>query len=427
MGKLIHLILPRLVWLKAAQWQSCEGLEQKAESRLARVLEAASRTEYYKGVFTAAGLTPEVAASDLSLLPITRKSSVISSPEAFLGPSGPRNLIKLKTAGSTGDPAIIYSSEEAMNLRFATSLLARSEFGMAPTDRFADLCRVDRSSRARPTLLNRMGLFRRAFIDIFAGEGEQLREMRAFRADIAGWYPSALSLLAKANLSSGRALRLKSVFCGSETLTASCRRLIGESFSCEVFQQYGTTEFGTMAFECPEEHSLHVNTQSCKIEIVGRNGRPKKGGPGQVVVTGLDNLAMPLVRYSLDDLAGWGGECPCGRGFPTLRSVQGRTVDYITLPSGRRRPSLSMEYIDDLLFLRFYQIVQEREDLLVFRYMTFGGDLDEAQKKLVEGRILQSCLGEEVGVEFEKLESPPRTGGGKIRTVISKVSRGGAP
>jgi hypothetical protein len=56
------------------------------------------------------------------------------------------------------------------------------------------------------------------------------------------------------------------------------------------------------------------------VEIVDEAGAPCAAGrAGRFVVTGLMNLAVPLMRYDSDDLVtALDGPCPCGRNGPAV-------------------------------------------------------------------------------------------------------------
>ena len=72
-----------------------------------------------------------------------------------------------------------------------------------------------------------------------------------------------------------------------------------------------------------------------------------------------------------------------------------------------------------------YQILQEREDLLVFRFVPEGGGISSEAKTELLKRINMACLGEDVEVEFEEVDSIPRNPSGKFQKIISKVGRCG--
>ena len=73
------------------------------------------------------------------------------------------------------------------------------------------------------------------------------------------------------------------------------------------------------------------------VEVVDSNGDlVDEGEVGDLVITDLNNRAMPLIRYQVKDRARLGSGCACGRGFPVLREVLGRSYDFLSAPSGRR-------------------------------------------------------------------------------------------
>ena len=59
-----------------------------------------------------------------------------------------------------------------------------------------------------------------------------------------------------------------------------------------------------------------------------------------MVITGLRNYAMPLIRYQVDDYAELGEACDCGRGLPVLKRILGRVQDIWVLPTGEQRWTL---------------------------------------------------------------------------------------
>ena len=54
------------------------------------------------------------------------------------------------------------------------------------------------------------------------------------------------------------------------------------------------------------------------------------GETGEVLLTPLDQWAMPLLRYQVGDVGSASdGDCPCGRGLPLMQAIQGRVQDLI--------------------------------------------------------------------------------------------------
>jgi len=105
-----------------------------------------------------------------------------------------------------------------------------------------------------------------------------------------------------------------------ENLVPEARRELEEAFQCEVYNFYGSRELGSMAQDCEIHGDLHVDAERYIVEEVD----------GRLLFTDLLNYAMPLIRYENQDTGELSGaKCPCGRGLPTLKSIVGRTFDYL--------------------------------------------------------------------------------------------------
>ena len=102
------------------------------------------------------------------------------------------------------------------------------------------------------------------------------------------------------------------------------REHIERSFGCPIHQNYGLNEIGLVATRC-DAGRYHVHSEHCIVEIVGPDGRSvAPGETGRLIVTGLNNWAMPLLRYDADDLGtAVEGPCPCGRTLPSFGDVVG--------------------------------------------------------------------------------------------------------
>jgi phenylacetate-CoA ligase len=412
-------VLGHFLNFKMEQWLDRDSLEKIQKKRLERILSAAYRTGYYRRAMDGYGISVSDALEDLGTMPFTLKRNIQHDPDSFIREAVDRSsLLTMNTSGSTGTPLELYMDRGSLDVRIALKYMMETSFGLSPRDVFAEISH--KLYKPHP-LLSATRLFRRLSMSVFEDEQNNYSMLRESRADVLGWYPSTISIMASLNQESKDPLKLKSVFCGSELLTNECRKSIEESFSCKVFNQYGATECATIAWECPEEHSLHVSSSSCLVEIVDSEGRPKPSGTGEIVVTNLYNDAMPLIRYRIGDRGSWGKECPCGRSLPVLKTLEGRTNDIIVLPSGRTRSPITMDIMYDVPGVRAYQIVQEREDLFVFRYMQSTQGFRKESEEIVLKKMRKACLGEEVAVEFEETERIRRSSTGKLNTIISKV------
>ena len=393
--------------LKKEQWKSSETLQA---GRLARLLDSARRTRHYADMLPPPGHPP-----DFSSIRQTAKEDIVSCPERFLTVPA-SSLWPARTSGSTGLHTTVYLDEKTLVQRTAYRLFIESEFGRSPSDLAVQI----HSSPHPPSFLSRFGLFRKEYLSVFDDDLKNLEKIAASGARVLGTYASTMSMLASLNGQLENPLRLKLAFCYGDMLNQETREYIEDSFSCPVFQFYGSTEFGPIAFECPEERKLHVNSGSFILELVDSKGRPAR--TGNILVTSLINHAMPLIRYRIGDVASW-GSCSCGRAWPVLESIQGREDDYLVLPSGTVRSAMALFGLYKVPHLKAYQIVQEKPDLFVFKYVPRPPGFPESSKSIVSEKIKSGCLGEDVEVVFLEVDDLPKGSTGKLRQFISKVKR----
>ncbi|WP_460888217.1 phenylacetate--CoA ligase family protein [Promicromonospora xylanilytica] len=139
---------------------------------------------------------------------------------------------------------------------------------------------------------------------------------------------------------------LRALFVGGEPMTAQRRARIGELWGVPVVEEYGSTETGSLAGECPEG-VLHFWADRAVPEVYHpESGEVTVEGSGQLVVTPLFRAAMPLLRYNLeDDVELSYADCACGWQLPTIR-VLGRAA--FGHPVGRGR--VTQQQVEALVF-----------------------------------------------------------------------------
>ena len=153
----------------------------------------------------------------------------------------------------------------------------------------------------------------------------------------------------------------------AERLQPHMRELLSRVFRTEVFDRYGSREFGLMGHECHRHEGLHAPLQSMYLEVLRDDDSPADPGEvGRIVATSLINCALPLIRYEIGDLGAWSEEpCSCGRVWPLLREVKGRTTDNFVKADGTL---VAGEYFNHVFseqdWVKRFQVVQEAIDQL---------------------------------------------------------------
>jgi phenylacetate-coenzyme A ligase PaaK-like adenylate-forming protein len=256
---------------------------------------------------------------------------------------------------------------------------------------------------------------------------ELVRELNAYQPAQVIAYPTALLVLAEAQLAGALRIRPAVVASGGDWLPPAARRRIEAAFGRPVRQNYGASEFPPLAWDCPRG-ALHVSADWAILEPVDAEGRPVPPGMPSVSVllTNLANRIQPLIRYDLGDTVTLGvGPCPCGNRLPTV-TVHGRRDDIVTLrtPAGDAvalLPQPLLRLAGETPGVRAAQIVQHAPDRLGVRFEPVtASDDGEAWSRVVarlRGHLAERGLGH---IALDRLPGPPRPDpvSGKMRRVV---------
>ena len=207
----------------------------------------------------------------------------------------------------------------------------------------------------------------------------------------------------------------------SETLDDDVREQARRIFDIEIFDAYSANETGAIAFQCPDTHGYHVQSEGVLVEILKDDGVAcAPGETGRVVLTLLHSYAFPLIRYDIGDLATVGRYCRCGRGLPVLDRIIGRQRNMMIGPNGARfRPSLGWRRIRTIAPIVQGQFVQHaipklEARLVVERPLT--AEEEDAVRKHLCSRMPQLET-----VNFTYVSEIPRSDSGKFEDFVSLV------
>jgi phenylacetate-CoA ligase len=131
------------------------------------------------------------------------------------------------------------------------------------------------------------------------------------------------------------ALSINKITCAGEPGAGipSTKRRMEEAWGAKVFDHSGATEIGAWSYECRKQPcGMHVNEAMFLVEIEDlETGEiiEEPGRKGKMVITALDRIAQPCIRFDSKDIIQWDSEsCSCGRSFRLIRGgVLGRADD----------------------------------------------------------------------------------------------------
>ena len=162
-------------------------------------------------------------------------------------------------------------------------------------------------------------------------------------------YPSSLYTFSNYLKSKSISYSMKGVFTTAEMLYPYHRKVIEDVFGTGIIDAYGCGDGMAGANQCEQRNKYHINIETSYMEILSSDYKndAQPGEEGTIVVTSLNDYAMPFIRYAPGDMAIQGkGKCPCGRGLPVLEKIIGRSSDLFKLANGRILNGLSIPFED---------------------------------------------------------------------------------
>lgn len=129
-------------------------------------------------------------------------------------------------------------------------------------------------------------------------------------------------------------IHLRKGIIGSERWGEKMRQRIAKELGVELYDIYGLTEvYGPgIAINCEHDAGMHYFDDYLYFEIIDpKTGEVLPDGEmGELVITTLRKEGAPLIRYRTHDLTRIiPGECPCGRQYPRIDVIVGRTDDMV--------------------------------------------------------------------------------------------------
>jgi phenylacetate-CoA ligase len=249
---------------------------------------------------------------------------------------------------------------------------------------------------------------------------EIVRALHQFRPAVVSGYPGVLARIAQTVSSDElRLLRLRFVSTGGEVLTPLMRQQIQDGFSVPVYDTYGSSEFNLLAWQCARTGDLHCCDDGMILEVIKGDRPVNEGESGEVVGTDLHSFAMPLIRYRLGDLVTKGNStCRCGQPFSTIRSIQGRMIDYFVLPGNRVVHPYELGVIK-VPWIREFQVTQEGLDSIVMRVVPFHRPSTQEMAALVQPVV--ELVGPDVQFRVDLVPEIPMDANGKFRVYRSRI------
>lgn len=419
-------MISRLKFLENAQWWSIQKITEQQQKEIKNLIQIAyNEVPLYHQLYTIAGISPsDIQSIDkLPLLPIVTKEILRKGYPLQTTRKTAQKQYEVSTSGSTGKNFYVKEDMYTAGWYRASFLLALEWTGWSIGEPHLQTGMTIRRSFDRQLKDLLLNCF---YFSAFRLDDPSLEKMldtieKKHLHYIFG-YPGSIYYLAKLARKLGWNLPLKAVSTWGDMLYPNYRNEIEEVFKTKVFDSYGCAEGIQISAQC-EEGNYHLHALDAIIEFLDKDLNPVKANEiGKIVVTRLQPGPMPLIRYDIGDLGipAEGKTCKCGRGFPIMKSIIGRSADVIITPSGNK---LILHFFTGILEhfheIDEFQVIQESTDTITLKIVS-RQHLDRKKRiEITEALKHHGC--EDLNILIEEVEEIPVTSTGKNRFIISKI------
>jgi phenylacetate-CoA ligase len=259
-----------------------------------------------------------------------------------------------------------------------------------------------------------------------------IREIDRFQPDFIGGYVGMLghlALLKEQGL--GKNISPLIIAATGSVLDFSLKDMIKKIFDADLFEVYGATETGPIAYEC-KNGKYHIMSDLLHLEFFIDDITVKSGEPGMLVVTKLYGGGTPIIRYTAinDIVSPIYEKCGCGISGGLIGKIYGRDDLVLFLPGGKALlPSSFADIYSKILYglkttkLKDTQIIQHsltKIEVLVLideKQRNTGPSVDMILSIIKDG--LQEKVGSEIEIITREVKEIKRTGA----RIVSNIDR----
>lgn len=311
---------------------------------------AYDKVKLYRDKFDKIGLKPShiQTLKDIEKIPFTTKDDLRDNYPYGLMAVDLRDIVRVHaSSGTTGKPIVVGYTRADMDMW--TDCVARLITAAGGTDR--DIVQI---SFGYGLFTGALGLHQgwekigATVVPISTGNTErQVMIMKDFLVTTLISTPSYALYLAETMEKLGISkdeMKLRLGMFGSEASTAEMHAEIQNRLGLFPTDNYGLSEIigPGVSGECDRKAGMHINEDHFYPELfdVEKNKAVEDGADGELILTTLTKLGMPILRYRTKDITSFNREkCGCGRTTVRMSRIKGRTDDMLKIKGVNVFPS----------------------------------------------------------------------------------------
>jgi phenylacetate-CoA ligase len=419
-------------------------LKQFRDKKFRKIIRYAFTVPMYKELYEKAGIRVEDirGISDINKLPIISKEDI----KKFF-PNGliPKNknigdFVSVSTSGTTGKSLSIYVDMFDIIMGLFGYLRTVKEYDLNWRKHKLSII-GDFAPHTAETGYVKKSLFSNAWFQSYLKNIQWLdtndkpekviEELDSFRPDFIGGYTGMLGHLAVLKEEGfGKNIKPKVIASTGSLLDSTLKEYISKVFDTPVFEVYGTTETGPIAFQCKEFGKYHIMSDLLHVEFIENNRIVSSEEPGHILVTKLFGGGTPIIRYNAinDIVSPLYGKHDCGLSGDLINKIHGRDSIYLYRGDGKKVLAMSMtgifsKLLYELKTSKFRDIKVIQHDIKKFeiqavideKLRNVGPSVDRVFSVLKQGFI--ETFGEDILVNVKEVKKISR----KEPRIITKI------
>lgn len=326
---------------------------QQVDAQVKRLLKSGS---FYGEVYRKAGISGVSSQEDFEKLPFSSKDDLRNAYPLGIQAVPEEEVVRIhSSSGTTGKPVIIpYTAKDVDDWAI---MFARCYETAGITNK--DRIQITPAYGLWTAGIGfQLGAEKLGAMTVPMGPGntdKQLQMMMDLKTTVLTATSSYALLLAEEINKRGLRdkIHLKKGVFGSERWSKKMREYIRNELGVELYDIYGLTEiYGPgIGITCGKEQGIHYWDDYVYIEIINpETGEPVPDGEtGEIVITTLVKEGAPLLRFRTHDLSRIIPEkCSCGRSYPRLDTIGGRSDDMFKVRGVNMFPKQVEELLQDV-------------------------------------------------------------------------------
>lgn len=326
---------------------------QQVDAQVKRLLKSGS---FYGEVYRKAGISGVNSQEDFEKLPFSSKDDLRNAYPLGIQAVPEEEVVRIhSSSGTTGKPVIIpYTAKDVDDWAI---MFARCYETAGITNK--DRIQITPAYGLWTAGIGfQLGAEKLGAMTVPMGPGntdKQLQMMMDLKTTMLTATSSYALLLAEEINKRGLRdkIHLKKGVFGSERWSKKMREYIRNELGVELYDIYGLTEiYGPgIGITCEKEQGIHYWDDYVYIEIINpETGEPVPDGEtGEIVITTLVKEGAPLLRFRTHDLSRIIPEkCSCGRSYPRLDTIGGRSDDMFKVRGVNMFPKQVEELLQDV-------------------------------------------------------------------------------